>query len=169
MKTLNIILLVTLVISLAACEGAKEGASSAEQSPPIEEVPDQDNVVTPTPSPTPALVTDHSDRSPEYGSEITESECEMLSTWVPGVNETWYFGPAFAGGGTTQNQADAYNDLNFYRFDRDGVVWRRWVVDRFVNQYLYYQIVNVGKDCKVEIINSTSGIARVWWQNVLIN
>lgn len=153
---------------LTACKEGGAGGGDTKAIPDNGLLPDNgiQQPASPTPTPTPTPVTDHSNRNPEYGTVPTLADCVMLASWVPGINETWMFGTAQAGGGVSQASADAYNAGQFFRFDRDGIVWRHWDGTRWVNNFLSYQIAYLGNDCDVEIMGSLSGIGRVWWQGV---
>lgn len=159
-------------MSLVACNGGGSGGGAAAGGEaPAPSLPDDDGTsVLPDPNPNPSPISglvDHSTRNPAYGSEATQAECEMLADWVIGVDETWYFGPAYAHLGVTQQDADNYNDLNFYRFDEDGVVFRHWNGSAWSNQFINnVTVIELGADCDVEILGSLTGVGRVWWQGV---
>lgn len=177
MKTQNVsvfnlmmaLLAALFILNLTACgkEGAKEAALLME--PPTDTAPDTSPNLGGGSGSSPAGIADHSSRSPAYGTVATLTECQHIAdNWAVGLNETWYFGTAWAHGGTTQNMANTYNAQNFLRLDRDGVVWRSWSGGVWTNHFLTNVWYVLGEHCSVHINTSLTGIDQVKWDNVVL-
>lgn len=155
-------------MSLVACEAPKDGGAAG--SAPAQPAPPADgsgNTNDPNQPSQPAQgLQDHHTRSPGYGTNPTQAECEMLSHWQDGGTETWMFGTAYAHAATSQAEADDYNAHQFLRFDRDGITWRSWNGTRWVNHFLNHMTWELGPDCEVEVMGSLTGVGHVWWQGV---
>jgi hypothetical protein len=169
----HLILITLLLVGCKAAQDSTQATVAPEPGNPLPPANGSAPVTDPTPTEPPPEepLQDHSSRSPVYATNATLAECQMLAEWHRGIDQTWYFGTYYEDYlGMTAASAIWWNTQEFYRVDRDGIVWREWAGDRWRNNYLVDHIAYLGPHCKIEITNSMSEtINRVWWDNQQLN
>ncbi len=169
-----IVIYMFLLGTLAACKPGDAGAAGASNgADPTLPDDDQDGADPLDPNQqNPAVLEDHSDRSPEYGTIITEAECRHLAEWDPSLNEMWYFGLAYLPSNPTPQeiaQVDAYNDVNDMRLELGSVTIRHFDGTRWIGRFVTNEWWRLSRDCNVHIASSVLGIDVVMWRGAQIN